>query len=166
MLPPSSDTVRAAPVSAGLVPLIPGARRARAGGHGAAGTQAGRQAEAAVDAAREAALRAREAHLQRREEELAEQRRVLAEQARLLQDTRAEMTARSAATGPLPGRPLLHSRRALPFRRGPSDCQSGRASVCSRPRPLPARAHAAAHGFWQRVRRALVGDEAALEERS
>ena len=167
VLPPSSDTVRTAPVSPGLVPLIPGPVAHGRADTVSAGTQAGRQAEAAVDAAREAALRAREAHLQRHEEELAEQRRVLAEQARLLQGTRAEMTARSAATGPAPWPPIppqpgapSPSAPARPTAIGPS--QRLLAAAPFSPPALTRRRH----GLWQRVRRALVGDEAGLEERS
>jgi general secretion pathway protein A len=124
-----------------------------------ASEQAGR-AGAALDAAREAALRAREVHLQRREDELAEQRRVLAEEARLLHDTRPEPSAGQVhppgAGAPWPPLVAQTAAAARPLvsaspRVGPS------AFV---PPPLTPR-----QGLWQKVRRVLVGDEAALDER-
>lgn len=167
VLPPHTETApRRGPVSPGIVPLIPpNVPHVRADVVSAA-TQADRQAEAAVDAAREAALRARESHLQRREEELAEQRRVLAEQARLLQDTRAEMTAPSAATGAARWPPVA------PQSAGPSASAAdhwttmgpSQRSLAAAPFTPPVVTRR--HGFWQRVRRALVGTEAVLEERS
>jgi general secretion pathway protein A len=166
VLPPYSDTVaRPVPVSPGIVPLVP-ATVPHVRADVVSATQAHRQAEAAVDAAREAALRTREAHLQRREEELTEQRRVLAEQARLLQDSRAEMTEPSAATGvarwpPVAPQPAEPSASAADRWRAPGPSQRLLAAAPFTPPVVTRR-----HGFWQRVRRALVGTEAVLEERS
>src|SRR5215208_2727049 len=98
LAPVTDESPRVAPISAGIVPLVP-APPSPPRVEDPAAAQAERAASAAIDAAREAALRAREAHLQRREEELAEQQRVIAEQARLLRDTRVEVSERYAGGG-------------------------------------------------------------------
>jgi hypothetical protein len=122
----------------------------------------------AIDVARDAALRAREAHLQRREEELAEQQRVLAEQARLLRDTRA-VAERSPTGGAAPWPPVApaqHAQGAAPARQGqaPGPAPISQRRLAAAPFTPPALAPRAS--FWGRVRRALVGDEATVEERS
>jgi hypothetical protein len=125
-----------------------------------ASEQSGR-ADAAIDAAREAALRAREAYLQRREDELAEQRRVLAEQARLLHDTRPESSGRQAhAPGAGAPWPPVVSQTAAAARPLASASPRVAPSAFVPPSLTPRQ------GLWQKVRRALVGDQAALDERS
>ena len=99
LAPATDESPRVAPISAGIVPLVPAPAPPRVDAGPSAATQAERAAGVAIDVARDAALRAREAHLQRREQELAEQQRVLAEQARLLRDTRAEVSERSSTGG-------------------------------------------------------------------
>jgi putative secretion ATPase (PEP-CTERM system associated) len=125
-----------------------------------ASEQAGR-ADAAIDAAREAAFRAREAHLQRREDELAEQRRVLAEQARLLRDTRPEPSGWQAhapgAGAPWPPVAAQTTAAARPL---------ASASPRVAPSPFVPPSLTPRQGLWQKVRRALVGDQTALDERS
>ena len=162
---------RVAPVSAGIVPLVPAPAPPRVDPAPLAASQAERAAGVAIDAARDAALRAREAHLQRREEELAEQQRVLAEQARLLRDTRADVTDRYAVRdgGAAPWPPVVpaHTPRARLSRAsvpavGPAPASQRRlAAAPFTPPPLAPRG-----SFWGRVRRAIVGDETAVEERS
>jgi general secretion pathway protein A len=164
VLAPANDAApRVAPVSPGIVPLTP-APPARPEPVMTA-PQAERSAEAAIDAAREAALRAREAHLQRREEQLAEQQRVLAEQARLLGDTRADVSDQYAAAGaapwpPIGARPVEPAPAGRLAAGGPASQQRLAAT------PFTPRALAPRQGLWQRVRRVLVGGEAAIEERS
>jgi general secretion pathway protein A len=165
VLRPAADAVPSPPpVSAGIVPLTPASGARVRVATGATARQAGRHAEAALEAAREAALRAREAHLQRREEEVAEQRRVLAEQARLLQGPRGEATARSVATGTAPWPPVAPARPAPPsVAAGPAAIGTSQRALAASPfTPRLTRRH----GLWQRLRRVLVGDAAALEERS
>jgi general secretion pathway protein A len=172
VLTPATDaSPRVAPLSPGIVPLVPAPAPPRVDPPPLAASQAERAAGVAIDAARDAALRAREAHLQRREEELAEQQRVLAEQARLLRDTRADVTDRYAVrdggAAPWPpvvpaphteGTPLPPSVPAV----GPAPASQRRlAAAPFTPPPLAPRG-----SFWGRVRRAIVGDETAVEERS
>src|SRR5215211_2813595 len=182
LAPATGPSPRVAPVSAGIVPLMP-APPSPPRVEDPAAAQAERAASAAIDAAREAALRAREAHLQRREEELAEQQRVIAEQARLLRDTprvdAADYAAGSApwppvsapaampvsAPAPAPGasfarRPVAQATAT----KGTSATATAQRQMAAAPFHPPALARR--QGFWQRVRRALVGDEAMLDERS
>ncbi len=167
VLSPATDAApRVVPVSAGIVPLArlpaPTVRAESA----AAGTQAERAAEAAIDAARESALRAREAHLQRREEELAEQQRVLAEQARLLRDTRVEITERHAGgNGLAPWPPAAPAAPPL-ARQNQAASANSNAQRRIAAAPFTPPALAPRHGFWNRVRRVLVGDEAVVDEQS
>jgi putative secretion ATPase (PEP-CTERM system associated) len=173
VLTPATDaSPRVAPVSAGIVPLTPAPAPPRGDSGVSNASQAERAAGVAIDAARDAALRAREAHLQRREEELAEQQRVLAEQARLLRNTRAEAADRYPAGTPgaapwPPAGPAQHTQaapagRAVPVT-GPAPRSSQR-RLAAAPFTQPALAPRA--GFWERMRRAIVGGETAVEERS
>jgi putative secretion ATPase (PEP-CTERM system associated) len=155
--PPRSEVV-----SPGIVPLTPGTvRPARTE---AVTAPEDRAAGAAIDAAREAALRAREAHLRRREAELAEQQRVLIEQARLLGETRADR-AEQYAGGSQNRAPWPPVAAPAPLKE-----RSATAGATAQRRlaaaPFTPRALAPRQGFWHRVRRALVGDEAVLDERS
>ena len=173
VLAPATDasSPRVAPLSAGIVPLVAAPAPPRVDPAPLAASQAERAAGVAIDAARDAALRAREAHLQRREEELAEQQRVLAEQARLLRDTRADITDRYAVRdgGAAPWPPVVpaqHSEGA-PLPRsapagGPPPASQRRLAAA----PFTAPALAPRGGFWGRVRRAIAGDETAVEEQS
>jgi general secretion pathway protein A len=171
LAPPTDISPRVAPVSAGIVPLTPTPVAPRAEVGPSAASQADRAAGAAIDAARDAALRAREAHLQRREEELAEQQRVLTEQARLLRDTRTEVPDRYAAgtEGAAPWPPVAPARQTQgtpPTRSAPpvGSAPASQRRLAAAPFTPPALAPRA--GFWGRVRRAIVGDETAIEERS
>jgi putative secretion ATPase (PEP-CTERM system associated) len=155
--PPRHTTTQA---STPVVPIRQAPPRQERAAAGVASEQAGR-ADAAIDAAREAALRAREAHLQRREDELAEQRRVLAEQARLLQDTRPEPYVRQPrAPGASAPWPPVASQTAAAARPLASSAPRVGSSAFVPPSLTPRQ------GLWQKVRRALVGDQAALDERS
>jgi hypothetical protein len=168
VLSPVTDaSPRVAPVSPGIVPLTSGPP-AQDRTEITATLQAERAASAAIDAARDSALRAREVHLQRREEALAEQQRVLAEQARLLRDTRVEITSRDTgeamAAAPWPPVASQNAEVVAPPRTAqasPARASQRRLAAAPFTPTLAPR-----HGFWQRVRRALVGDEAAVEERS
>jgi general secretion pathway protein A len=162
VLPAATDPPRrnASQPPPSVVPITQAAPRQARVAAAFASEQAGR-ADAAIDAAREAALRAREAHLQRREDELAEQRRVLAEEARLLHDTRPEPSARQVhapgAGAPWPPVAAQTAAAARPLASASPRVGPG-AFV---PPSLTPR-----QGLWQKVRRALVGDQAALDERS
>ena len=167
VLAPTTDVVpRVAPVSAGIVPLVPPPASPRVDAAPSAVSQAERAASVAIDAARDAALRAREAHLQRREKELAEQQRVLAEQARLLRDTRAAVTEQYSTAGAPPWPPVAPGQHT----EGPPPPQRSVAAVGSGPAgqrrlaaaPFTPRALAPRTGFWGRVRRAIIGDETAV----
>jgi putative secretion ATPase (PEP-CTERM system associated) len=167
LAPATDESPRVTPVSGGIVPLMPAPAPPRVDASPLTASQAERAAGVAIDAARDAALRAREAHLQRREEELAEQRRVLAEQARLLRDTRAiaEQYSSGAAVPWPPVAPAQHAQGAAPARQVPAPgpppiSQRRLAAAPFTPPPLASRG-----GFWGRVRRAIVGDEAQVEER-
>jgi general secretion pathway protein A len=168
LAPVTDESPRVAPVSAGIVPLVPTPGPPRVDPGPSAASQAERAAGVAIDVARDAALRAREAHLQRREEELAEQQRVLAEQARLLRDTRAvaERPPTGGAAPWPPVAPAQHAQGAAPARQGqaPGPAPISQRRLAAAPFTPPALAPRAS--FWGRVRRALVGDEATVEERS
>jgi putative secretion ATPase (PEP-CTERM system associated) len=161
VLPPAAAVPprRTPPVSA-VVPIAQTPARHTRTGAAFASEQAGR-ADAAIDVAREAALRAREAHLQRREDELDEQRRVLTEQARLLHETRSELAERNAgarrATAPWPPVAAQSAAAARPL-------------ASAAPRVVPSAFEPPTltprEGFWHKVRRAIVGDQAALDERT
>jgi putative secretion ATPase (PEP-CTERM system associated) len=165
VLPPIADPApRRTPYSsAPVVPItqVP-ARQARATAF-SPGEHTDR-VDLAIDTAREAALHAREAHLQRREDELAEQRRVLAEQARLLQGTSVGMgDAQGLRVGTAPWPPvsahLAPAAASRPIGAGPP-------RITMAPTAFSAPPLAPRRGFWQKVRRALVGTEPALDERS
>jgi putative secretion ATPase (PEP-CTERM system associated) len=169
VLPPATDASSRVAVSAGIVPLTPSPLPpARMDASASAASQAERAAGVAIDAAREAALRAREAHLQRREEELTEQRRVLDEQARLLRHTRIETTGREApGAAPWPPVAPAHATQAaLPPRPAAPATPAAATQRQLAAAPFAAPPLAQRHGFWGRVRRALAGDETAVEERS